>query len=105
MMRTLRFLSREFSDKRLTFFEHRLDRPSDIKFRKLKKKNKNGSDAQNGHNPIVVIRILLRNRAIELMHNPHLCHHSLYVHEPTRGMVEMAGERNWLSTEQIILFP
>ena len=47
MMRTLRFLSRELSDKKLTFFEHRLDRPSDIKFRKLKKKNKNGSDAHN----------------------------------------------------------
>lgn len=71
MMRTLRFLSREFNDNKLTIFEHKLDRPSDIKFRKLKKKNKNGSDAQNGHTPSIV-RILLRNRAIELMHNPHL---------------------------------
>lgn len=104
MMRTLRFLSREFNDKKLTIFEHKLDRPSDIKFRKLKKKNKNGSDAQNGHTPSIV-RILLRNRAIELMHNPHLCHRNLFVHEPTRGMVEMAGEINWLSTEKIILFP
>lgn len=96
-MRTLRFLSREFHDKRLTFFEHRWDRPSDIKFRELIKKN--GSDAQNGHIPSVVVRILLRNRVIELMHNLHLCHHNLFVHEPTRVMVEMSGERNWLYTE------
>lgn len=98
-MRTLRFLSREFDDKRLTFFGHGLERTPDTKFRELKSKDKNGSNAQSGHILSLVVKILLRNTALKSMCSLHLCHRSNFVHELTRGMVEMAGERSWLSTK------